>query len=120
MVHRIKASGDSGETESWPDSVGPVSLSGRLILQIAREARAAQDRYGDFASAHEALGVLTEEYHELIEAIHSNDLEKMRLEAEQLAAVAMRLAAATDSHEFAWRSGCADQWDKRTMLNEKR
>lgn len=60
--------------------------------EVLEHAEAAQDRYGDFASTHEALGVLTEEVNELIAAIHSNKIESIRDEAIDAAAVLMRLA----------------------------
>lgn len=56
------------------------------------EAGCAQSKYGDFASAHEALGVLIEEVDELKTAIHANKLGSVYLEAIQVAAVALRLA----------------------------
>jgi 16S rRNA C1402 N4-methylase RsmH len=35
---------------------------------------------GSFVSTHEALGVITEEYQELVEAIKSNDIDKVKKE----------------------------------------
>lgn len=52
---------------------------------------AADVRYGDFASTHEALGVACEEWQEFIEAIHANDLAKIAAECLDLAAVLIRL-----------------------------
>ena len=52
----------------------------------------SKERYGDFASTHEALGVALEEWTEFIAAIHSNKLESVRDEAIDLAAVLIRLA----------------------------
>ena len=63
-----------------------------LLTQLSDEAESAQERYGPFASTHEGLGVLTEEYQELIEAIRSNDLKAVEREAIQVAAVAARIA----------------------------
>ena len=63
------------------------------IAEVESEAETAQLRYGDFTSTHEALGVLAEEFSELIEAVRSNDLETIRSEAVQVSAVALRLAA---------------------------
>lgn len=70
-------------------------------------ARRAELRYGPFASAHEALGVLAEEWDELRGAVHKNSLGTIRAEAEDLATVALRLAAACrePSETFARRSG---------------
>ena len=78
----------------------------KLDLQdrIVAEANKAEDRYGPFASTHEGLGVLTEEYHELIEAIRSNDLRRVEHEAIQVAAVAARIAECLEVPETAQRS----------------
>ena len=74
---------------------------------IEREANGAAAIYGPFRSTHEALGVLTEEYHELIEAVRSNDLARIAREAIQVSAVAARLAdqCAGPLPEFRKRSG---------------
>ena len=63
---------------------------------IARCNR-ADIRYGPFTSTHEALGVASEEWGELCYAIRSNDLDSIRSEALDLAAVMMRLAAMCES-----------------------
>ena len=67
----------------------------------------AQAAYGPPASAAESLGVITEEYYELIEAVRSNKRESVRWEALDLAAACLRLADAclfkTD-HPFCIRS----------------
>jgi NTP pyrophosphatase (non-canonical NTP hydrolase) len=66
-----------------------VSITDSLRFRID----AANRRYGPFSSTHEALGVASEEWDELREAIRSNDLGLIREEALDLAAVALRLAA---------------------------
>jgi NTP pyrophosphatase (non-canonical NTP hydrolase) len=77
-----------------------------LLDEVQAEALRAERRYGDFASTHEALGVLTEEVAELTDAIRGNGLEAVRLEAIQVAAVALRLASQCRGHTaFAGRSG---------------
>jgi hypothetical protein len=65
---------------------------GITLHDIRAEAATAAERYGDFTSTHEALGVLSEEWDELREAIHANDLGRIYREAVQVAAVALRLA----------------------------
>lgn len=70
-----------------------------FIQSVRSEMDRAHSRYGDFFSTHEALGVLTEEYHELVEAVRKNALSSVQLEALQLAAVALRLAEACESSE---------------------
>ena len=61
--------------------------------------KAADDRYGPFASTHEALGVIIEEFDELREAIRSNDLDRVQQECLDMAAPLIRLAMSinTDS-----------------------
>lgn len=69
-----------------------------VILEAAgAEADSAQESYGDFSSMHEGYGVLTEEVAELLEAIRlkqgdPNRATRIRREALQVAAVALRMA----------------------------
>lgn len=62
-----------------------------ITESVLAEAQAAQNKYGDFASTHEALGVLLEEVEELRDAIRANSPEGAEMEAMQVAAVAYRL-----------------------------
>lgn len=67
------------------------------IDAIETEANEAQEKYGDFASMHEAYGVLAEEVAELFEAIREKQRQPtrpraIRGEAIQIAAVALRIA----------------------------
>jgi hypothetical protein len=71
---------------------------------MLKEADAAELRYGPFTSSHEALGVVTEEYHELVGAVMSNDLDRVRAEALQVAACALRFAEACGLKAFIERS----------------
>lgn len=67
-------------------------MTKELLDDVLNRMFAAQGRYGDFASTHEALGVASEEWDELRAAIHANDLSSVRHEALDLAAVIIRLA----------------------------
>ena len=76
-------------------------MSETSVIQTSKavvvEALHAQDAYGDFASAHEAYGVLAEEVDELFNAIRLKQSNPERApsierEAIQIAAVALRLA----------------------------
>ena len=65
------------------------------------EAFKAQHKYGDFASMHEAYGVLAEEVAELFGAVrlrqhNSVRAERIRYEAIRVAAVALRIAEQAD------------------------
>jgi len=75
-----------------------------LLQAVRDEANRAADRYGAPKSTHEALGVLTEEYVELIQAIHGNRMDRIRAEAVQIAAAALRLAEACEETGFVGRS----------------
>lgn len=67
------------------------------VEAITQEAGAAQGKFGDFASMHEAFGVLSEEVAELFEGVRMQQgnphrADVIRREAIQVAAVAMRIA----------------------------
>jgi NTP pyrophosphatase (non-canonical NTP hydrolase) len=47
--------------------------------------RLKQKGYGTFASKHEILGVITEEYKEFVDAVHSKNYDEMRTEIVDLA-----------------------------------
>jgi hypothetical protein len=78
-----------------------------VFNEVFIECNNSQEQYGDFASMHEAYGVLCEEFAELFEAIrmkqdthgiaHDGKLKSrgqcVRAEAIQVAAVAIRIAA---------------------------
>lgn len=70
------------------------------------EIDGANENYGPFRSTHEGYGVLTEEYHELRDAIHSNDTDAIVKEALQVAAVATRIALSLDHFDTRERSNC--------------
>ena len=56
-------------------------------------ARLHQKGWGTFSSSHEILGIITEEYHELIDAVKSNNLDKVHEELLDIA-VACNIAIA--------------------------
>ena len=81
----------------------------RWLIAVEQEAARADARYGPFTSSHEGLGVLAEEYAELIDAIQHYDglpgsLEAIQKEAIQVSAVAMRIAASMDYDDTQARS----------------
>jgi hypothetical protein len=61
------------------------------INRLCAVTEAADERYGAFASTHEAMGVASEEWDELRLAIQSNDFTKIAHECLDLAAVCIRL-----------------------------
>ena len=81
----------------------------RWLIAVEQEAARADARYGPFTSSHEGLGVLAEEYAELVEAVRRydgtpNTLEAVRKEAMQVSAVALRIAASMDYDDTQARS----------------
>jgi NTP pyrophosphatase (non-canonical NTP hydrolase) len=66
-------------------------IESRTINALWSRVTDADDKYGNFASTHEALGVALEEWHELIDAIQANDGPSIEREALDLAAVLIRL-----------------------------
>ena len=78
-----------------------------MFKEVADEMERAHDKYGPFTSTHEALGVITEEYHELIRGIQGNWQVNIREESIQLAAACLRLAQQCygDHSPFMERSG---------------
>jgi hypothetical protein len=78
-----------------------------MFKEVADEMERAHDKYGPFFSTHEALGVITEEYHELIRGIQGNWQVNIREESIQLAAACLRLARQCEGNHspFMERSG---------------
>jgi hypothetical protein len=78
-----------------------------VMEELRAEIAAADQRYGPFTSSHEGYGVLAEEVAELLTSLRLNKIEGIRLEAIQVAAVALRLArCCRDNESFALRSNC--------------
>jgi hypothetical protein len=61
------------------------------VIAIDTLIEQANLRYGPFSSTHEALGVCSEEWDELRDAIHANDFGRIKHEALDLAAALIRL-----------------------------
>ena len=78
----------------------PLTTAAEIHARIA----AADDRYGPFASTHEALGVALEEWDELRDAVRANDLQAVRSEALDLAAALIRMADGLGDQQMAHRS----------------
>lgn len=63
-----------------------------IVYEVETHIAQANERYGPFASTHEALGVALEEWDELKDAIRANALVSVEMECIDLAAVLIRLA----------------------------
>jgi NTP pyrophosphatase (non-canonical NTP hydrolase) len=74
------------------------------LADLEARVKAADARYGTFASTHEALGVALEEFQELTDAVRSNVLQDVASEALDLAAVCIRLAMQIEDPRLAMRS----------------
>lgn len=72
-----------------------------LIADLEERIRKAENRYGPFASTHEALGVACEEWDELRDAVRSNALASVEWECLDLAAVLIRLARNLRNSDYA-------------------
>lgn len=68
-------------------------LTGRevcRVLDVITELHRGRDGHGPYASSHEALGVILEEFEEFKDAVKANDPEAALKEATHLAATALR------------------------------
>lgn len=54
-------------------------------LEVGLRVRIDRHGSGVFVSTHETLGIITEEYHELVEAVHQNDAAQVRKEMMDIA-----------------------------------
>lgn len=79
-----------------------------LNSELRDRIQAADVKYGEPSSSHESLGVITEEFHELVEAVKSNSATAVKREALDVAAACIRLAEAiggAPNGKFWTRSG---------------
>lgn len=67
-------------------------MSHYVRQRLALWMKTAQEKFGPFASSHEAMGVALEEWDEFRERIHKNDIAGAKSEALDLAAVLIRFA----------------------------
>ena len=65
--------------------------SQEAAIGIETRIAASDKRYGPFASTHEAMGVAMEEWRELQDEVHANNLDGVRKEALDMAAALIRL-----------------------------
>jgi len=70
--------------------LGVEMLEVSPLGDICREMARGRDKFGEYNSRHEGLGVIVEEFEEFKDAIRGNDNVATSTEAKQLAAVAMR------------------------------
>ena len=70
-----------------------------MIQKLREEMNSAELKYGAMNSPHEAFGVLQIEINEMADEVHARCWGKARLEAIQIAAVALRFAEKTTQLE---------------------
>jgi uncharacterized protein YciW len=75
-----------------------------VLLQIDQHTSIIlkEKGYGSFSSIHEISGVLAEEYHEAIEAVHRNDTLSLKQELLDIAAVCQFAIACIDKKTLDW------------------
>src|SRR5215471_6712842 len=60
---------------------------------VRAEMTKAMAKYPPYNSMHEAFGVIAEEFYELLQAMHANNLQAFKDEAKQVAATCVRAMA---------------------------
>lgn len=96
----IEALGAGAQSQVFLDGICEHAYALAWALnRVIREYGRAVQRYGVFGNAHEGLGVLLEEWTELVEAVRSNDPTRMLKEAEQVAAMAVRFLVDVGARE---------------------
>jgi NTP pyrophosphatase (non-canonical NTP hydrolase) len=69
-----------------------------VLMLVRAELIRASENYGEFHSVHEGLGVITEEYFELVDAVRSNNGYEIDKESIQVAAMATRMVVDRTPH----------------------
>jgi len=69
------------------------------VQEVEVELRRARELFSPLNSSHEGLGVLLEEFVELVLAVKSNDPAAARVEALQVAAMGARFAMDLDPEQ---------------------
>ena len=70
-----------------------------IIDEAIYVADGAESIYGPYASLHEVMGVLEEEFLEAKQALHKSDWEELRSELIDIAAVCLRAASEKTTRE---------------------
>lgn len=75
-------------------------MNERLLNDLDFAMARAEKRHGPLPCAMAGLGVVTEEYHEVIEAFRSSEHHRMRAELIDMANAANRCIVALDAGEW--------------------
>ena len=91
------------------------------VREVTEELQRARRKFPPFQSMHEGAAVIREEHDEFWEDVKKNDWLGARLEAIQLAAMAIRFLVDLDKYAGHSRTGQAleaiDRWDARMDAN---
>jgi NTP pyrophosphatase (non-canonical NTP hydrolase) len=68
-------------------------------MTVQSRIAALRRKFGPYASPHEAAGVIHEEFLEFMDAIHRNDWEDARAEAEDIAVTCLKFAQEKTTRE---------------------
>lgn len=85
-------------TQITQEQIDKVVEAFKLNLQ----ERLRQKGFGTLASSHEISGVITEEYHEMLEAVEKNNTESLRWELMDIAVGAIFGVACIDANTIDW------------------
>jgi len=80
---------------------GSLAEAERLV-RLNMETQLRLKGYGTFASRHEILGSVTEEYHELVDAVHRNDMFDCEKELADVAVAAIFGLACIKEKSLDW------------------
>jgi len=97
----------------------------QMSLEVSERVRVIDEIHGPFASAHEAWAVMREELDELWELVRQKEFKRSRIrmrdEALDLAAAAIRFAAQVDDEIHGRKqANLPDRWERRVKLLEAR
>ena len=89
------------------------------VVEIKLNERLLEKGIGACGSTHEALGVITEEYYELVHAVESNDKDAFIDEVLDIAVAAVWVLASVSPHRslIVWKDS-EDGQDRRQALQE--
>ena len=79
---------------------GPIRASGEVLQSLNK--RLIEKGRGSFSSRHEVLGICTEEYEELIDAIQKGDLSNVKDELIDLAVACILGITCINSETLDW------------------
>ncbi len=71
-------------------------------VRLAMERRLKEKGEGTFASSHEVLGIIAEEYDELIDAVRANDMTKVDKELEDIAVACVFAMSCIEEEGLEW------------------